>query len=118
MNLPHLEPVKFAQEIRSIEADTLADVYCTFPETPTLAMLFEAAAQSSVAFSNQAGQIGYVIAVKDLKLFTKPTSTSVIVSIRKERTIQTISEFSFNVSDAKTETKYSSGALTVMLEDS
>ena len=68
MNLPHLAPILFAKEVlESNEKEVL--VQCSFPYSPSLVMLCEAAAQRSAAFiekKQEDPQIGYLVSLKDI----------------------------------------------------
>ena len=57
MNLPHQAPIRFAQEIIEKKEDFFI-IKCSFPYIPTLAMVSEAAAQSSAAFAQDKEAIG------------------------------------------------------------
>ena len=66
MNLPHQEPIRFAQNILE-EKDDYKLISCTFPYIPTISMISEAAAQSSASFAqsiNEEPKIGFLISLK------------------------------------------------------
>lgn len=68
MNLPHQAHIRFAQEIIEKNEDFYI-VKCSFPYIPTLAMVSEAAAQSSAAFAQNKKEpvIGFLISLKNIK---------------------------------------------------
>ncbi len=70
MNLPHLAPVLFAKEVIKKEENSL-HVECQFPYPPTLAMVLEAAAQSSSGFASDDIKEGFLVAVNSLVLHKK-----------------------------------------------
>lgn len=115
MNIPHLKPVKFAQKILFTDKDE-AKVQCQFPEIPTLAMFFEAAAQSSAAFSQEKAEMGFVISLKDIILHQSTDKLNVIVHIQKKAQINSICEFEFKIFCEKEKVHYSSGILTIMIK--
>ncbi len=115
MNIPHLPPVKFAQEIVEV-TQNLAKVKCEFPFIPTLAMFFEAAAQSSAAFSkNNEAKIGFVISLKNIELIKDATTLTYILEVKKEYEVGSICEFSFEV--LYKEEIYAKGTFTVMVKE-
>lgn len=115
MNIPHLPPVKFAQEIIEV-IENLAKVKCEFPYTPTLAMFFEAAAQSSAAFSkNGEKKIGFVISLKNIELIKEATALTYLIEVKKEYEVGAVCEFSFKV--LQKEELYAKGTFTVMVKE-
>ena len=66
INLPHQKPVRFVNNIIDVE-DDIALISCSFPTIPTLAMISEAAAQSSIAFSkDKEEKIGFLFKKNDI----------------------------------------------------
>ncbi|AXH13865.1 hypothetical protein [Malaciobacter mytili] len=115
MNIPHLPPVKFAQEIKEVK-ENLVKVYCEFPFVPTLAMFFEAAAQSSAAFSkSDEKKIGFVISLKNIELIKEATNLTYIMQVKKEYEMGSICEFSFEALDK--EEVYAKGIFTIMVKE-
>lgn len=55
MNLPHEEPIRFANEVLNLSENRIT-VSCSFPFSPTLAMACEAAAQSSAGFAQESSE--------------------------------------------------------------
>ncbi|WP_419770755.1 MAG: hypothetical protein ACNI3C_02940 [Candidatus Marinarcus sp.] len=115
MNLPHLAPIKFAQEVLSVD-EKRAKVKCVFPFAPTIAMLFEAAAQSSAAFSQDESKIGFIVSVKNLEQIKEIQIKEVIVQLELCVAFGNISEFSFDILNAQESEKYAFGILTVMIQ--
>ena len=116
MNIPHLAPVKFAQEVLSCDNDN-ARVKCMFPQTPTLAMFFEAAAQSSAAFAQDNSKIGFVISLKNITLHESTAKVDAIVNIHKKTQLGSICEFEFKVFCEEEKIHFVSGILTVMIKN-
>ena len=69
MNLPHQEPIRFANEVLSSSLNKIS-VSCKFPFSPTLAMACEAAAQSSAGFAQESSEpkIGFLVSLKEITL--------------------------------------------------
>ncbi len=122
MNLPHLPPVRFAQEVIS-RTEEEVQVLCVFPNVPTLPMLAEAAAQSTSAFSNSVTpQIGFLISLKEVVLFGDVLFLEYIIIVKNTATIGTFEEFYFEVFDKKTvpilNKKLASGKLVISIQSS
>ena len=115
MKIPHLSPVRFAQKILKLE-ENIAKVKCEFPQTPTLAMFFEAAAQSSAAFSQEKSNIGFVVSFKDIELLKETDALEVIVQIEKRVAISNICEFKFSVYSVDENSIYATGRFTIMIQ--
>lgn len=115
MKLPHLTPVRFAQNVLECD-EKCAKVTCAFPTIPTLSMFFEAAAQSSAAFA-QDGQtkMGFVISVKEIQLLNKTYEQAAVIEVKKEVELGAVCEFSFTAFDESMQTKLAQGSFTVML---
>jgi len=80
IKLPHLAPVLFAKEVLFKE-DKIAKVLVEFPMLPSLAMMIEAAAQSSAAFRENDRENAYLVSLKGIKLLEKATQTSLEIEI-------------------------------------
>lgn len=117
MNLPHKEPIRFAQEILE-EKDDYKIISCKFPYIPTLSMISEAAAQSSASFS-QDGQsepkIGFLISLKNVQELIEPKDIEFEVKIKKSFNFGTMTEFSFELK--KDEKIFVTGSLTIAIAD-
>jgi len=97
INLLHQKPVRFVDDIIKMEYE-IAYVSCTFPYTPTLAMIFEAAAQSSIAFSQEKEpKIGFLVSLKNIELLKEPDMLSLTIKIKKEINLSLLNEFSFEL---------------------
>lgn len=116
MNIPHQEPIKFAQEIIFVDENTVK-VRCHFPEFPTLSMLFEAAAQSSAAFSIREKRIGFIISLKNILLLKEINSYDFIANIEKSIEFGNICEFNFFITCLENKVKYAQGTFTLLLEE-
>jgi len=97
INLAHQKPVKFIEDIIKMEYE-VAYVSCTFPYTPTLAMIFEAAAQSSIVFSQEKEpKIGFLVSLKNIEFLKEPDILSFAIKIKKEINLGLLNEFSFEL---------------------
>ena len=83
-NLPHQKPIRFVEEIVKKDADYIF-VSCSFPYSPTLPMICEAAAQSSIVFSqNEKPQIGFLLSLKDVELLKDCDILEFQIKIKKD----------------------------------
>lgn len=116
MNLPHQEPIKFVKELLQINNE-YACVSCLFPSLPSLAMVCEAAAQSSAAFAQEDKGItmGFLVSLKDIELLDELIYTNYIIKIKRETIFGSMSEFKFELT--KDSTIYVTGYLVIALQD-
>jgi len=98
LNLPHKEPLKFAKYIISKEDDTYT-VLIQFEDIPTLAMLVEAAAQSSAAFAEGEDKMGFLVTLKNVKLLKKPSSLEYNAEVTSQQQIDSLTYFKFEIFD-------------------
>ena len=98
LNLPHLAPVRFAKYLISKESDW-ALVRVEFDSPPSLAMLVEAAAQSSAAFSDGSEKMGFLVTLKNIKLLQKAEATEYDVRVTYKHALDALTYFSFEVND-------------------
>jgi hypothetical protein len=95
IDIPHLPPIRFAQEVtKQIDAQTVV-VRCVFQAPPSMAQMIEAAAQASAGFGIQEGQDGYLVQVKDVNVIEKPTQTTLFVKVSNTATLGNTSQFTF-----------------------
>lgn len=117
--LPHLKPIRFAQNIIEID-ENISLVHCEFPFIPTLAMLCEAAAQSSASFnqqkkvSNQNEQIGFLVTLKNAKILKEISDTSFDIKVHKNIDLGSMSEYTFEAMNNSV--VCATGTLTVVLK--
>lgn len=97
INIPHQRPIRFVEKIIELNGDT-ALVACSFPSTPTLAMICEAAAQSSGAFSKET-KIGYLLSLKECEILQEPTKLDYVLKTTKILEFDDMYEFSFELYD-------------------
>lgn len=100
LNLPHQAPVKFAKYIISKD-ETSAIVRVEFDSLPSLAMLIEAAAQSSAAFgseSTESVEMGFLVTLKNIKLLNEPSSLEYDAKITFEHKLNNLRYFNFEMS--------------------
>ncbi|MDR0407528.1 MAG: hypothetical protein LBH45_01215 [Campylobacteraceae bacterium] len=74
LKLPHKPPILFVRNVLSKEDDS-AVVDTLFPKIPSLAMMMEAAAQSSCVFGDEDKE-GFVISCQNVTLHGKPKGVS------------------------------------------
>ena len=114
-NLPHQEPIRFVDKLIEKNSE-YALVSCKFYSVPTLAMICEAAAQSSIAFENSKDtKLGFLISLKDIKLKKMPNYKEFIIKISQTITFDTLSEFYFEL--IFEDEIYSEGSFIVKTED-
>ena len=96
--LPHVAPIRFAKYVVSKE-DLVAVVKNEFETVPSLGMLIEAVAQSSVALADDdyTGSVGYLTTLKNVKLLKKPNSLEFDIEVTKEQQLGNFGYFSFEV---------------------
>lgn len=116
MNIPHQAPLKFAQEVVTVN-ETKAQVKCVFPFVPTLAMLFEAAAQSSSAFSQEESKMGFIVSVKDAELMDDTPPLEVIIDLDNKAVFGNVYEMGFIVFDINHTKEFAQGTLTLVIND-
>jgi hypothetical protein len=80
IKLPHLAPVRFAQEVL-LKEEKLARVSLSFGMLPSLAMMVEAAAQSSAAFRVNDRENAYLVSLKGVVLHEKASSENLVAEI-------------------------------------
>ena len=112
LNLPHIEPIRFAKYILSKNA-TSARVVVEFSQIPSLAMMIESAAQSSAAFSDGSKRDGYLVGMKNIKLLNAASENSLEVEIVMKHSIENMSLLDFEVYEEKL--LLCKGSLTVAL---
>jgi hypothetical protein len=111
LNLPHKPPVLFVQEILSQEGEN-ALVGILFPKIPSLAMMMEAAAQSSCAFECD-GKEGFVISCSNVILHVKPKGVSFRVHVTSKLKNGLLNEIFFELKE--NDVLIASGTLLLML---
>ncbi|WP_024954807.1 hypothetical protein [Sulfurospirillum arcachonense] len=110
MNLPHLAPILFAKKIIE-KNEKSARVECEFPYPPSLPMLLEAAAQSSVALNTNDKKEGFLVAASSLKLHKKVENQSVEIQVNAQMQMGNMHLFSFEVKNI------AEGKFTVYVND-
>ena len=113
LNLPHEEPIRFAKHIISKESSR-ARVEIGFDEIPSLAMMIEAAAQSSAAIGESDATMGFLVSLKNIKLLTSPTKTILEVEVVNEHNMENMKMMSFDIFED--ETKISTGSFMIATE--
>ena len=98
LNLPHLAPIRFAKYTISKEEKS-AVVRVEFDSIPSLAMLVEAAAQSSAAFDQGDGKMGFLVTLKNIKLLQEPKSLTYDVTVSSDHEMGQLTYFNFQTYD-------------------
>lgn len=98
LNLPHRAPLNFAKHSISKENDTYT-VQVAFDTIPTLAMIVEAAAQSSAAFGDGENKMGYLVTLKNIKLLEKPIALEYEVKVTSGAQVDALTYFTFETYD-------------------
>jgi len=96
LNLPHKEPLLFAKELIK-RNENEAVVKITFDTIPSLAMLTEAAAQSSAAFSTKQQKNAQLVMLKNVKLLEKIKEKEYLVEVQSSITLEHLNHFYFKV---------------------
>lgn len=112
LNLPHQEPIRFAKYIISKELNR-ARVKIEFDEIPSLAMMIEAAAQSSAAIGEGDAKMGFLVSLKNVKLLQTPLKKSLEVEIVNEHNMENMKMMNFDIFDD--ETKVSTGSFMIAI---
>lgn len=116
MNLPHLKPVRFVNDVISCDGNK-AKVSCTFPYMPTLAMMIEASAQSSAAFSEGgASRIGFLVLVKEVEMLKEFQELDCIISLKQTFALGDQFEFHFELFDHNEDNVFASGSFMILLQ--
>ncbi len=97
LQLPHQKPIRFANNILHCNEKN-ARVLVEFECLPTLAMMIEAAAQSSAALhSDVTMKEGFLLAMKDISLIQKPTKQQMEVELTLLHTLDEMFLIDFQV---------------------
>jgi hypothetical protein len=96
-NLPHQKPIRFVNKIVDKGIDFVV-VSCSFPIQPTLAMFCEAAAQSSIVFSETDEiKLGFLVSLKNIEIIESLVSLEYEIKIKKEISLGLLQEYSFEI---------------------
>jgi len=96
IKLPHKAPLKFAKTILQKEQKR-ARVAIEFDEIPTLAMLVEAAAQSSAAFRADDSENAFLVSLKNIELLHAPSLTHFEAEIIDEHRLENLRYVRFEI---------------------
>ena len=96
LNLPHKEPLLFAKELITLNENE-AIVRIVFKTLPSLAMLTEAAAQSSAAFSTEKEKMAQLVMIKDIKLLNPIEKKEFVVEVDLSLILGNLKHFNFKV---------------------
>lgn len=114
IKLPHLAPIKFAKFTLDKDEKS-ARVLIEFQQIPTLAMLVEAAAQSSASFRKDDKESAFLVSLKGIKLLQKPTKMSLIAHVRDEHRLDKMRYVGFDIFEDET-TCVASGTLVIAVQ--
>ena len=98
--LPHKKPIRFAQYTLSRQ-ENIAIVRVEFNYIPSLAMIVESAAQSSAAFSDNHGQIAFLISLKNIEQFQELEDLAYDVEVVFEQQVGDFKYFTFKMEKQK-----------------
>jgi hypothetical protein len=96
LKLPHIAPVRFANFVIEKD-DKKARTTLEFPQIPSLAMLVEAAAQSSAAFRKNDKESAYLVSLKGIKLLQQPSSMSLEAVIEDQHQLDKMRYVGFEI---------------------
>lgn len=101
IKLPHIAPIKFAKY--TLQKDEFgARVSLEFPQVPTLAMMVEAAAQSSASFRSNDKENAYLVSLKGIKLLQKPTSMELEAKVTDQHRLEQMRYVGFEIYEQET----------------
>jgi len=112
--IPHLRPVRFVDALVYADKES-ASVKICFDKNPTLAMLVEAAAQSSSAINDDenSGKMGFLVSLKNIILIEKIQSNEFIANIKLNQKIENFKSLSFEI--IKEDTLIAKGVFSITL---
>jgi len=113
IKLPHLAPLRFAQEIL-VKKEKMARVSLEFGMLPSLAMMVEAAAQSSAAFRINDKENAYLVSIKGVKLHQNPTQANLVAEIFDAHRLDKMRYVEFQVFEE--DTLLASGTLVIAVQ--
>ena len=96
IKLPHKAPLKFAKTILHKEPKR-ARVAIEFEEIPSLAMLVEAAAQSSAAFRIDERENAFLVSLKNIELLQAPSLMHFEAEIVDEHRLENLRYVKFEI---------------------
>jgi len=113
IKLPHLAPIRFAQKIL-LKEGKMARVSLAFGMLPSLAMMVEAAAQSSAAFRVNDSENAYLVSIKGVKLHQNPTQENLVAEIIDAHRLDMMRYVEFQIFEQ--ETCIASGTLVIAVQ--
>ena len=114
LNLPHKAPILFAREVL-LKDENSARVLVLFEEVPSLAMLIEAAAQSSAALGDGDLKMGFLVSLKNIKQTQEVFSKEFVISVVNKNDLGVMRAIYFEVFEK--EVCVASGSLVIKLGD-
>ena len=113
IKLPHIAPIKFAHYVLQKDEKS-ARVSLEFPQLPSLAMMVEAAAQSSASFRSNDSENAYLVSLKGIKLLQKPTKMKLEVKVTDEHRLEQMRYVGFEIFED--ETCVATGTLVIAVQ--
>jgi hypothetical protein len=113
IKLPHIAPIKFAKYTLH-KNELTARVSLEFPQVPTLAMMIEAAAQSSAAFRMNDRENTYLVSLKGVELLQKPTSMKFEAKVTDQHRLEQMRYVGFEIYEQ--ETCVATGTLVIAVQ--
>jgi len=97
-SIPHLAPVRFVKALINSDEKS-ASVKIGFDDIPTFGMLVEAAVQSSsgIADDENDGRMGFLVALKNVKLLKEIDSNEYIVKVELIHKVDDFKSLSFQI---------------------
>ncbi|MFC2074311.1 hypothetical protein ACFLR3_03565 [Campylobacterota bacterium] len=115
LKLPHLDPVRFAQDLISSTEKTCL-VSAKFPTVPSLAMISEAAAQSSAAFffdTKDKELMAFLVMLKNITLEQKPLGLELEIRLQIEQDLGDMMYLSFTAMETEVHIAHGDFAIAV-----
>ena len=114
-SIPHLPPVRFVKALISSDEKN-ASVKIGFDDIPTFGMLVEAAVQSSsgIADDKNDGRMGFLVALKNVKLLDQIDSYEYVVKVELIHKIDDFKSLSFQI--IKDDTVVAKGMYSIILQ--
>ena len=117
MNLPHQEPLIFAQEIRH-QSNEKVEVLCDFKQLPTLAMFIEAGAQSSSAFNQEQNiSMAFVTMVKNVQLLEAIQTERYLFKVTQKAVVDKYRQYDFEAYEEGCFVCIVKGSFTLVIEE-
>ncbi len=113
-SIPHLPPVRFVDSVLYAD-ENRTEVKISFDILPSLAMLVEAATQSSSGIKDDEGgeKMGFLVSLKDVKLLKEISSKEYTVLVELIHKIDNFKSLLFAIMDKKQKIAEGNFSITV-----